>query len=358
MTASDSQAPPFSCRFTPALAEVMASLDCTLALSTYQAGKFIMLSPKLDGTGFWQFPRTFPKPMGVAVGANRIAVATASSVVVLENSPNLAAHYRPKPGTYDSLFLPRAHFVTGHIDIHDLAFAPDGPGLIAVNTLFSCLCRIDGTHSFVPTWQPPFISSLEPADNCHLNGMALDAEGRPSLVTALGRSDVAEGWRANLDRGGVLIDVVTGECVASELPMPHSPRIYDEQYFLLLSATGELVKLDPNSGGQETVAKLPGFARGLARCGDYLFAGISRLRVGHKFGHLPVAKMKPFCGVVAVHLPTGAIVGSLEFMNSCEEIYDVQTVCGLGRPAIVRQDDPFAVECLTIPGRTFLSAPE
>ena len=102
---------------------------------------------------------------------------------------------------------------------------------------------------------------------------------------------------------------------------------------------------------------MPGFARGFARCGDYAFIGISRLRPNHRFGHLPIAKKTPFCGVVVIHLPTGAITGTFEFLKSCEEIYDVQTIQGLdlGRLAIVRDNDPFCTTSLTLPGRTFLS---
>jgi len=332
----------------------MASLKASLVLSTYQAGKVILFSPKPDGSGFWQFPRTFDKPMGIAIRGDQLAIATTHTIATLENSRSLAANYPRKPDTYDSLFLPRAGYRTGHLDIHDLAFSPSSHGIIAVNTLFSCLCRIDGTHSFVPIWQPPFVTELTPDDRCHLNGMALDSAGEPTLVTALGKTNTPQGWREKLYTGGVVVDVRSGETIAGELPMPHSPRIYDGQILLLLSATGEIVRLDKDAGKSATITKLPGFARGLARCGDYLFAGISRLRPNHRFGHLPIAKLKPFCGVVVVHLPTGAITGALEFVNSCEEIYDVQILHDLGRPAIAPEDDPFVAESLTLPGRTFL----
>jgi hypothetical protein len=53
-----------------------------------------------------------------------------------------------------------------------------------VNTAFSCLCTLDGRHSFVPRWRPPFITSLAAEDRCHLNGMAM-ADGAPKYVTAL-----------------------------------------------------------------------------------------------------------------------------------------------------------------------------
>ena len=352
---SSSSLPPFSCRLSPAIAELFSTLDCTLALSTYQAGKLILLSPKSDGTGFHQYLRTFDRPMGIAVSHHLLGVATRNRVEILANSPELAPRYPTKPDTYDSLYIPRARFNTGHLDIHDISISENG--ILAVNTLFSCIARIDATHSFVPVWQQPFITELVPGDCCHLNGMALDDDGSPALVTALGESDYPQGWRKNLPNGGVLVDVKTGETLVGGLAMPHSPRIIDDSIWLLQSGEGTLCRFDRDSGKIITVTSLPGFARGFARCGDHAFLGISRLRPNHKFGHLPIAQLKPFCGVVVVHLPTGAIVGTLEFLTSCEEIYDVQAITGLGRPAIVRDDDPFCTSSLMLPGRTFLSEP-
>ena len=38
-----------------------------------------------------------------------------------------------------------------------MAFAGDaGNDLWVVNTRFSCLCTLDGEHSFVPRWRPQF----------------------------------------------------------------------------------------------------------------------------------------------------------------------------------------------------------
>ena len=65
-----------------------------------------------------------------------------------------------------------------------------------VNTRFSCLCTLDGIHSFVPRWRPPFIDELAPEDRCHLNGLAM-VERRPAFVTALGETDTKSGWREN-----------------------------------------------------------------------------------------------------------------------------------------------------------------
>ncbi len=348
---------PFACSFEPATAELLWSQQCSLVISTYQAGKVIVLSPKPDGGGIHQLPRTFEKAMGLAVSDSQMAVAARNKVIVMGNSPGLAATYPSQPDTYDNLYIPRATYNTGELDIHDLAFASQGR-LVAANTRFSCLSTIDHNCSATPFWTPSFISERTQHDQCHLNGLAVDDEGECRYVTALGTTDTPEGWRDDKLEGGVVIDVDSGEIVLDGLAMPHSPRLIDGKLFVLVSASAELICLDLESGARDLVARLPGFARGLARYGDYLYVGISRLRPNHKFGDLPIAKQPPFCGVVIVHLPTGAIAGSLQYQASCEEIYDVQVLPNQLRPGIVRIDDPFVHQSLVLPDNTYLASQE
>lgn len=346
--------PPFSCTYTPEIPELLAGLGCSLVVSTYQAGKVIIFSPNPDGQGLNQLPRNFPQAMGLAVSGPLLAIATRHEVVVLANAPGLARDYPHKPGWYDGLYAPRAVYMAGELDLHDMAWS--GESLWAVNTRFSCLCQIDHRYSFTPRWQPPFIRELTPHDHCHLNGMAM-AEGQPRYVTALGQSDTPKGWRPTKLSGGVLLDVPSGEIILRDLPMPHSPRLFDGRLYLLLSATGELVTVDLAAGRYETVNRMPGFVRGLARCGDYLFAGLSRLRPNHTFGDLPLAKQPLFCGIVVIHLPSGRLAGSIRYLNSCEEIYDVQVLPGLRRPGILGLDHDLHRRTLATPSHVFWGQP-
>ena len=108
--------------------------------------------------------------------------------------------------------MPQVGYVTGDLDIHDLAVdgssaegsgAPAGGGrLVFVNTLFSCLATVSEKQSFLPLWRPPFVSKLAAEDRCHLNGLAMRG-GKPAWVTAVSESDVADGWREGpkLDKG-------------------------------------------------------------------------------------------------------------------------------------------------------------
>ena len=348
--------PPFSCSYSPNLPELLHQLNCTIALSTFQAGKVIFLCAK-DAETIVQLPRTFAKPMGIALRGEKMAVACLDEVLVLVNSPELAAHYPKKKDTYDALFMPRATYYTGQIDIHDLDWGTGGQ-LLAVNTSFSCIIKIDDNFSFIPVWKPPFISQLASDDRCHLNGMALLDE-RPKYVTAFSDTDTSQGWRPNVTTGGIVMDVDTNEFIARNLPMPHSPRLFDRDLYLLLSATGDLVKMDVKTGKYDVVTQLNGFVRGLCRQGDYVFIGLSRLRKSSStFSKLKIAERSLNAGVAVVHLPTGALVGEVRYHTSVDEIYDVQVIPGYLRPGILNTQKPEYKLGLTTPETTYWAKPE
>lgn len=343
--------PPFHCTFTPNVPELLHQLGCTLALSTYQAGKVVFLSAKNEEE-MAQLPRNFPKAMGIALEGEKMAIACRDEVLVLVNSPQLAHHYPKKRGVYDALFMPRAKYFTGALDIHDVEWGSGGE-LYAVNTLFSCLIKIDDNFSFTPVWRPPFISKSASEDRCHLNGMCMSG-GRPKFVTAFSQTDAPQGWRPNVTTTGIVMDVDTGEIICDSLSMPHSPRLFDGELYLLLSATGEVVKVDIKNGKYDVVCKLTGFVRGLARHGNYLFVGLSKLRKSSStFGKLKMAEKATKAGIAIVHLPTGAIAGEIRYHTSVDEIYDVQVIPNYRRPGILNTEKPEYKMGLTTPETTY-----
>lgn len=341
---------PFTCTHSPNLPAILSELNCSLALSTYQAGKLVIVSA-LNKSRLIQLPRTFAKPMGIAAEPERLAIATLSEVVVFNNASRMAPYYPNQPGTYDALYLPRATYYTGEVDIHDLHWA--GDALIAVNTRFSCLSRIDHRFSFTPLWKPFFISRLSPDDRCHLNGVAFENDA-PRFATALGQTDTPEGWRKNREGGGVVLDIPSNTLVAEGLAMPHSPRIYDNRLYLLESALGHLVCIDPSNGKKETIVSLDGFARGMDKIGDYLFIGLSQIRKKPgAFQDLTISGSAVFCGIVVVHLPSAKVVAQLKYENSVEEIYDVRIMRGMRRPGLVSIEKTAYRMALTTPDEDY-----
>lgn len=342
--------PPFSCSYSPNLPELLLQLNCTLVISTYQAGKVIFISAK-DEHSLVQLPRTFERAMGIAVDGSRMAIATKDEVTVLVNSPGLAGNYPKNPGIYDAMFMPRVTYYTGQVDIHDLHFGDEG--LYAINTSFSCLALIDDLYSWTPKWQPDFITELASEDRCHLNGMALK-NGKPKFVTALGSGNSLQAWRQNLPNGGVLIDIDTNEVLLKDLPMPHSPRLFDGQLYMLLSAIGALIKVDVDSGSYEIVRSIDGFLRGMSRIGDYVFIAQSKLRQNSStFKDLEIAEKAQFAGITVIHLPTTAVVGQIRFETSVDEIYDLQILPNINRPGILNTSTDLHKYGLSIPSATF-----
>ncbi len=344
---------PFSCSYTPQLPELLLKLGCSIGISTYQAGKLIFISPK-DENHIIQLPRTFAKPMGIALDTEKgkMALATKDEIITFRNSNDLARYYPKSPEKYDALFMPRATFHTGPLDIHDLNYGHNNT-LYAVNTLFSCIVSINDDYNFCPVWKPPFIDILASEDRCHLNGMALK-DGQPKYVTAFNRGNSVQSWRENITSSGIIIDVETDRLIAEGLPMPHSPRLYGNKLYVLLSATGELIEVDVDSGKHRTVIKLDGFVRGMDFCQDYLFIGLSKLRKNSStFAKLDFAHRADQAGIVLVHLPTGSVAGKIIYQTSLDEIYDVRVFPGMLRPNILNTIKDDHKLGLMIPNATY-----
>ncbi len=219
----------------------LAETNLSLAFTTYQTGKVFLIG--LQPTGRLSiFERTFNRCMGLALTDTGFYM---SSLYQLWRFENILQDGQAFDG-YDRVYLPINGHTTGDLDIHDIAV--DGTGrVIFVNTLFSCLATIDETKSFVPLWQPPFVTKLAAEDRCHLNGLAME-NGRPRYVTAVAQTDVADGWRDKRDGGGCIIDVQTNKIIATGLSMPHSPRVYRNRLWILNSGTGEFGTIDLDTG--------------------------------------------------------------------------------------------------------------
>ncbi len=314
----------------------LEACDLSLALSTYETGKLFLIG-RGEGGRLSIFERSFNRAMGLwASGdARELRLATLYQIWCFTDALRGG---RDREG-YDRLYVPQLAWTTGELDIHDLAVDRLGR-LLFVNTLMSCLATVDGADSFRPLWRPPFITRLAAEDRCHLNGLAL-REGVPAQVTAVARSDVADGWRDHREAGGVVIDLATDRVIAEGLSMPHSPRWHRDRLWLLESGRGWLGRLDPATGRFERVTFCPGYARGLAFHGDWAVVGISRPRGESMFRGLPLDReleargAVPRCGLLVIELPSGEIRHWLRFEGVVAELYDVALLPGVRRPRAV-----------------------
>jgi uncharacterized protein (TIGR03032 family) len=340
---------PFRSTHSKTLPALLHQLGISLVVSTYQAGKVVVL--RADGDRLNTHFRLLPKPMGLAVdGTERLAIGTRNRIWLLQNVPAIAPKAEPN-GKHDACFLPRQIHVTGNIDVHEMAWGNDG--LWFVNTRFSCLCTLDSGYSFVPRWRPSFTQACLPGDRCHLNGLEL-VNGDPQYVTALGISDTPGGWRDQKATGGILIDVPSNEIIAQGLSMPHSPRWYRDRLWILESGQGSLATVDANTGHVEPVVMLPGFTRGLDFYDNYAFIGLSQVRESATFSGLPLTERLSdrICGVWVVNIETGAIVAFLTFEDAVQEVFAVQVMPGIKFPEILVDDSPLVNLSYVLPDAT------
>ena len=320
---------------TDSFAELLRQLRISVIVSTYQAGFLIVL--RHDGNALNTHFRRCDRPMGLAASGSRLAVGAASEIVQFRNMADVASRLE---GTlpHDACYLPREVHITGDIDIHEMAWgSSELPGeavtdrrddeLWFVNTRFSCLCTLNRDHCFVPRWRPSFVSGLSPQDRCHLNGLAM-IEGQPRYATALGETDNAGGWRDNKASGGILLDIESGEVVARDLSMPHSPRWYDGKMWLEESGDGSLGTLDLKNGKFEAVGRVDGFTRGLDFIGPFAFVGISQVRESAVFSGIPITERltKRICGVAVIDLRSGQEIAFVHFQDAVQEVFAVQIV--------------------------------
>lgn len=333
-TAALPSSEPLRSVHTQNLSSILSQCGISLAVSTYQAGKLILV--RADGDEVNTHFRIFNKPMGLAASAEKLSVGCAYEIWELRNMPAVAQKLDP-PDKHDACYLPRDSHITGDIDIHEMADL--GEELWFVNTRFSCLCTLDRLNSFVPRWRPPFISAYDLSDRCHLNGLGI-RDHHPRYVTALGETDTAGGWRHNKANGGLLMDVSTNQILARGLSMPHSPRWYRNQLWVLESGQGSLATVDETTGQLKTVVQLPGFTRGLDFWGPLAFIGLSQVRESAIFSGLPLTErlQKRICGVWVVNIDTAEVIAFLRFEDAVQEIFSVAVLPGIRFPELIVDD--------------------
>lgn len=334
---------------------ILDQLQSSLLVTTYQAGKLVVV--RSDAGVINTHFRAFNKPMGMALGKGRLAIGTAVDVWEFRNVPAVAVKLDP-PGKHDACYLPRSAHVTGDIQIHEMAYV--GDELWFVNTRFSCLATHDPDHSFAPVWRPKFISQLTPDDRCHLNGLGLK-DGRPAWVTALGETDTAGGWRENKKDGGILIDIKSNEIIARGLSMPHSPRWHNGRLWLLESGTGSIGYVDLNAGCYMPIAQVDGFTRGLEMVGNLAFIGLSQVRETAVFSGLQITERLPeterTCGVWVVDIERGQVVAFLKFEEAVQEVFAVALLPGIRFPDLINDNAELVGSSFVLPDDALRDVP-
>nr|WP_319384198.1 TIGR03032 family protein [uncultured Roseibium sp.] len=314
--------PEISC--SSGLSNWLLRNNCSIVFTSYQTGQVFFVGVMPNGSlSFHQ--RNFQRAMGLWTDPAAQSLYL-SSLYQLWRFENMLQPGEIANANHDRCYIPRQSFVTGDVDAHDVGVDADGR-IVFVNTSYSCLAIPDPIYSFRPLWKPPFISKLVAEDRCHLNGLAMEA-GQPRYVTAVCRSDVLNGWRDRRAEGGMIMDVSNDTVLTENLSMPHSPRLYENQLYVLDSGRGNLCRVDRSAGTFEPVAFCPGFLRGLAFQNGHAIVGLSLPR-DRSFsgleldGALTEKDADPWCGIQIVDLKSGGIVEWIRLSGGTRELFDV-----------------------------------
>jgi uncharacterized protein (TIGR03032 family) len=388
MTQDEQQAPhelkrpelDFGSTFSSNLPAILSLLNISLAVTSYQSQRLILIQAKGDTVETKL--KAFSRPMGLYADARRLTIGTLNQVIDFQyaaaslqkvkqggldkltelpaklqdsdwqvNTEILAERQQQLDDlkAADALLLERAALTTGMINIHDIAWGKQG--LWVVNSTFSCLSRLSPNYSFIACWKPPFINDLVPEDRCHLNGMAM-LDGEPRYVTTFNQSDRRDSWRLKGQQAvGTLIDIKQNRILKDDLLLPHSPRCHNGWVYYCVSGHGEVQRYHPETEVTELVCQLPGFTRGMAFIGDLMLVATSKVRPSQLHDNQSAPPMplqqrlgdtESICGVWLVDTKTGDVIASLQFEGDVTQLYDIAVLHGAPNVELLQHTDVLA----------------
>lgn len=307
-------------KVTGAWWEVLAQKGLTL-LVTREYEHLVMALGVAGGRPSITFMR-MPHPSGLAVDRERGVVHIAST-----RNPNQVFDLEPVTGQLSRLdvkgapasgrpLVPvRSRYYPGSLYMHDLALV--GGELHANAVGQNAVVKFDDGQA-VPVWWPRSIETekgpMFGRNHLQLNSIAAGPDLAGSYFTA--STDVMSARRPGhrnfpVDRRGVVYSGATREPMVSGLTRPHSARLHEGKVWVDDSGYGELVVAAPS--GITTVARLPGWTRGLCLHDGVAFVGTSRV-IPRFRQYAPGLKVESsLCGLHAVDIQTGEVLGSLQW---------------------------------------------
>jgi uncharacterized protein (TIGR03032 family) len=302
---------------------VLADLGITLFVTREYEHLIVALSAR-DGR-----PRTscfsLPHPSGIAANRRRTRLwvaATRNPNQVLSFQPAAAVprpedRGRPRAVVADSYLMPTGStFYPGSLYLHDLAIVG---GTLHGNAVgWNVVVRLDRDGAFAPAWWPRCVERrgqpVMSANYIQLNSIAAGPTLRTSYFSA---SSTSIGRRRpgdldyRVDRRGVLFGGATREPICTGLTRPHSARLARNTIWLANSGYGQVGRVE--RGAFEPVRTLAGWTRGLAIVGRVVFVGTSRV-IPRYARYAPGVDIRgSVCGVHAVDMRSGALLGSIEW---------------------------------------------
>jgi uncharacterized protein (TIGR03032 family) len=240
----------------------------------------------------------------------------------------------------------RSTFFPGSLYMHDLALIGGELHANAVGQNAVVRLHDDGRHERV--WHPACIergqAPIFGQNHIQLNSIAAGATPGTSYYSA-SADEITELRPGHpdfpVDKRGVIFSGATREPILRGLTRPHSARLHQGRIWVDNSGYGELWAVDPD-GAYNVIARLPGWTRGLCLVGDVAWVGTSRVIPRFRQYAPGLDVDASVCGVHAVDLASGAILGSL-IWEAGNQIFAIELLpgdftTGLPFPALVERD--------------------
>jgi len=298
-----------------------ALTEANVTLLVTREYEHLVMALRADASGPAMSFMRLPHPSGLAVDRERATVHVAST-----RNPNQVYALQPVSGYVDRMdrSLPpleerplvpvQSRYYPGCLYLHDLALV--GGALYGNAVGQNAVVRLHDDGTYARAWwlrcierdgQPVFGQN-----HLQLNSIAAGEDLASSYFSASAAALSARrpGHRNfPVDGRGVIFSGATREPVARGLTRPHSARLHAGRIWVDNSGYGELSVV--SDGRAEPVLRLPGWTRGLCFKDGLAFVGTSRVipRFRQYAPGLDVDASR--CGVHAIDLASGRIVGSL-----------------------------------------------
>jgi uncharacterized protein (TIGR03032 family) len=264
------------------------------------------------------------------------------------------------PEGHDMLLLPQEAATVGEVGICDVADAPGG--VLFASERLGCLARPDSRWSFSVVWTPPWQSALVDEDRCHLGGFTCDGGGR-LWVTAAGQTDHKREWLSDPVGRGCIVGT-DGTTLATGLTIPRAPRASTmggrSTLFVAESGSGELKRLDVETGNIETVRQWPAACSALAIHDHWAVVGLSSPTGDDDLSGLPAFAGRDAArrdGLAVVNLLTGQVEGTLELQGRAMGLSSIAILTGTRWPTVAVPRGSTARSVITVAPAEKLKGP-
>jgi uncharacterized protein (TIGR03032 family) len=321
---------------------LLERLDACLVVS--REYEHLLLALTVAPEGPRQSFMSLPHPSGLSFDARsrRLHVASTrnpNQLYVLAPAGGMESENAQGPRGDGPLVPVSATFLPGRLYLHDLALID---GALHGNAVgLNSIVRLAGPRGWEVVWWPRSIERHGRPDMSRnylqLNSIAAGPDLASSFFSA--STPRPSGRRPGhrnfpVDRRGVIFSGATREPVARKLTRPHSARLHGGELWVDDSGYGRLAVI--RDGEPVTVARLPGWTRGLTFADGIAFVGSSRVipRFAHYAPGLDVERS--ICGVHALDLSSGEVLGSVCWPSG-NQVFDIAVLprrATLGFPSV------------------------